>query len=566
MKWMSLCVLLCVSLLPPAVCASAAARESGVELFAAPSETPPFTPGRVVLSAPEIDALILPRSGAPLHFPSIDRFVGTESAPLQFRQVALFVDGARILEVTGADAREMPRPARHYYLAGNRSAGIGLAVDPVTGVVSGFASKGGERLAIAGDFVSGLQFEAIAEADEGANSCGNGEHDLSLGAPVVETGSLALCASASAAGETISYQAVVAIDTDSEWLDGFGDDTAEALDWITDLFLAMNVFYERDLETRLLIGHVSLRPGSDPYSPNPDTFAKLNEFGEYWMDNMGHVDRQFATMFSGRNISSGWFSGIAWINQYCDYGSDWGTSVPGSYSYNAIGAGRTAANTALFVGHELGHNLGSPHTHCYSPAVDQCYNAESGCYSGAPLCPAGGKGTIMSYCHVGGASGAGCGTSKSEFHPTVQARLENRLASELVAGCISPYIEANPTAELQSAPSAGALLEFGGQVVGTTSPAQAIEVQNIGTANLTLSCTLSGPGQAAFDIASCASTVVPAGTADVAVACAPGAVGLQQAVLTLLTNDPDETAVDFELNCNGLAPPADVISHSSFEN
>jgi hypothetical protein len=102
--------------------------------------------------------------------------------------------------------------------------------------------------------------------------------------------------------------------------------------------------------------------------------------------------------------------------------------------------------------------------------------------------------------------------------------------------------------------------------VGATSPAQAIEVQNIGDANLTLSCTLSGPGQAAFAIGSCASTVVPSATADVAVTCAPGAVGLQQAVLTLLTNDPDEAAIDFDLNCNGLAPPADVISQSSFEN
>jgi hypothetical protein len=481
----------------------------------------------------------------------------------------LFADGARILEVTGADAREVPRPARQFYLASNGSTGIGLAVDPVTGAISGYASKGGGRLQIAGDFLSGLQFEEIAEAEDQTISCGNGEHDLSPGASPVEAGSTALSASAAAAGAAITYQAVVAVDTDNEWLDGFGNNRNLAMDWITDLFLAMNVLYERDVETRLLIGDVFLRVRTDPdpYSLNPDTFAKLNEFGEYWMENMDDVDRQFAAMFSGRNVSPGWFSGIAWIEQYCDYGRsiNGGTAVIGSYSYNAIGAGFPAAAAAHYVGHELGHNMGSPHTHCYPSPIDQCHSGETyrgnACYSGNAACPADGAGTVMSYCH----NLANC-DSDTEFHPTVQALLEDRLASELVAGCISPYIEANPTAELQSAPSAGALLEFGGQVVGTTSPAQAIEVQNIGTANLTLSCTLSGPGQAAFDIASCASTVVPAGTADVAVACAPGAVGLQQAVLTLLTNDPDETAVDFELNCNGLAPPADVISHSSFEN
>jgi hypothetical protein len=575
---MSLSVSLYVGLLL-AASASALAREGADDLLLQPGQPPlfgdpsgyppqserPIAPGRVILTAPEIDALILPRSGAPLSFPSIDHFVGTESVPLDFRQVSLFADGARIVEVAGGTARERQRPARHYYLAGNRSAGIGLAVDPVSGAVSGVASKGGERLAITGDFVSGLQFEEIAEADDGAFSCGNGEHDLSLGASVIESSPPALSASAAASGEVITYQAAVAVDTDTEWFAGFGNNSSLAMTWITDIFLAMNVLYERDVETRLLIGDVILRTGSDPYSPNPDTFAKLNEFGEYWMDNMDDVDRQFAAMFSGRNISQWGFSGMAWIDAYCENGRSWGSSVPGSYSYNAIGSAFPAAAAAHYVGHELGHNMGSPHTHCYSPSVDQCSSGEtyggSPCYSGPTACPADGSGTVMSYCH----NLAGC-DSDTEFHPTVQARLENRLASELVAGCILPYTEVNPTAEFQSAPSAGALVGFGSQVVGTTSPDQAIEVQNIGGANLTLSCTLSGPGQAAFDIGSCAPTVPPSATADVSVNCAPVAAGLQQAVLTLLTNDPDEAAVDFNLSCTGLVPPADVISQSSFEN
>jgi hypothetical protein len=435
MKWISLPAFLLLL----AVAVPVAAREGADQLLGRPTppEERPMSPGTVVLTAREIDALILPRSGAPLNFPSIDRFVGTESAPLEFRRVDLFAHGSRIVEMAGGSAASRS-VRRGTITAGNRSAGIGLAVDPVTGAISGVASKDGERLQITGDFVSGLQFEEIAEAEDVAFSCGNGEHDLSLGAPPAESSVPALSASASAAGEAITYQAVVAVDTDTEWLAGFKN-AGDASEWIADLFLAMNVLYERDVETRLLIGDVFLRTGSDPYSPNPDTFAKLNEFGEYWMENLDHIDRQFATMFSGRNISSGWFSGIAWLDQYCEYGSNWGASVPGSYSYNAIGAGRTAANTALFVGHELGHNMGSPHTHCYSPAVDQCYNNEAGCYSGTPQCPAGGKGTIMSYCHVSGPNGANCGSSKSEFHPTVQARLENRLASELVAGCIMPY-------------------------------------------------------------------------------------------------------------------------------
>jgi hypothetical protein len=397
----------------------------------------PIEPGSVQLSRAEIDALILPRRGAAMNFPSIDRFTGNESDPLQFRPLTLFADGARVRVIADGQTFEQPFGPRQYYLANNRSTGIGLAVDPQSGEVSGFALKGGERLQISGDFLSRLEFLAIEEPPDGSNTCGNGEHDLSQGAPNVESNPLAMSVSASAAGDTISYQARVAVDTDSEWLDGFGDNEAAAMTWITDLFLAMNVFYERDIETRLLIGYVLLRKDGDPYTVPSDRFAQLNEFGEHWMNNMRAVDRQFAMLLSGRSISAHSFSGIAWIDQYCEAGRNWSGNVSGSYSYNAIGRSRTAANTAHFVGHELGHNMGSRHTHCYSPAVDRCYNGEDGCFSGTPECPADGSGTVMSYCH----GLAGC-NSATEFHPTVQALLENRLASELVAGCILPYEDA----------------------------------------------------------------------------------------------------------------------------
>ena len=80
----------------------------------------------------------------------------------------------------------------------------------------------------------------------------------------------------------------MAIDTDTEWLDGFNDDTAEATEWIEDAFVAMNVMYERDVATRLLIGDVFLRTDSDPYSaPDGGSSQQLDEFGEYWRQNHG---------------------------------------------------------------------------------------------------------------------------------------------------------------------------------------------------------------------------------------------------------------------------------------
>jgi hypothetical protein len=404
---------------------------------------PPIPSGSVTLTPREIDALVLPRTGAVIYFPSIDRFVGHEGAPLQFRPLSLFAKGGRIRIVANGSESEQSPPNRQYYLASNATTSIGLAVDAASGEITGFALRGASRMQLGGNMMTRLEFSPVEALPEGVNSCGTDGFDLSAGTRSVPSGLSAPSRSAALAGEAISYQAVVAVDTDSEWLAGFGDDPVAAMDWITDLFLAMNVFYERDVETHLLIGDVILRVGSDPYSVASDRFGQLNEFGKYWKDNMGHVERQFAAMLSGRAISAYSFSGIAWLDQYCAYGRTSGSSTWGSYSFNAIGAARSPGNTALYVGHEVGHNMGSPHTHCYDPPVDSCYNGDAsrGCFSGSPMCPAGGKGTIMSYCHVGGSSGAGCGTSNSEFHPIVQGLLEDRLASEAARGCISPYSE-----------------------------------------------------------------------------------------------------------------------------
>jgi hypothetical protein len=267
-------------------------------------------------------------------------------------------------------------------------------------------------------------------------------------------------------------------------------------------------------------------------------------------------------MLSGRNISGWAFSGIAWVDAYCEYGQVYGSNVAGSYSYNAIGSSFSAAAAAHFVGHELGHNLGSPHTHCYSPAVDQCSTTGSNCYQGPLSCPADGAGTVMSYCH----NLAGC-DADSEFHPTVQARLEDRLADELAAGCIIPYTQTNPEPEFQSVPGAGTLVNFGDVVVGQSSAAQGVQVQNAGDSNLTVSCAVSGSGQGAFSVLNCPSVLAPAQSTTVQLTCSPNSAGSRQAMLTLSTNDLDEPVAAYDLSCNGIDPlPGEMIFSGGFEN
>jgi cysteine-rich repeat protein len=83
------------------------------------------------------------------------------------------------------------------------------------------------------------------------------------------------------------------------------------------------------------------------------------------------------------------------------------------------------------VAHELGHNFGSPHTHCYMPPVDNCYNQEAGCYAGVESVPPGG-GTIMSYCHL---LGGGLSNINLTFGATVSAVLRTGAENGI---CIGP--------------------------------------------------------------------------------------------------------------------------------
>jgi len=401
-------------------------------------EEPGIAAGTVAIGRKESQSLSHARIGERITLPQLDQYIAHGSEPLQFRRIDLFAPGARILVMGASGAVEWERDARQFFIATNVTTGVGLAVDTNTGEINGYAIKGDSKMSLEGQLDGGIQLRAVEQAPEEESICSMQLDEQSPESLEHLNSPMPRSQSDSVSGSSINYQAVVAVDTDNEWMDHRGDDPAIAMTWITDAFLAMNVFYERDVETHLLIGDVILRMEADPYSIASNASDQMNEFATYWRFNLASIDRDFATLFSGRGVAAGTYSGIAWLDQFCVKGVAQGDRTRGSYSFNAMGANRTAANTAIFIGHELGHNMGSPHTHCYSPVIDQCYSGESGCYTGPEVCPAGGKGTIMSYCHT--SSGASCGTNKSEFHPRVQTLLESRLAANN-PGCIADYEE-----------------------------------------------------------------------------------------------------------------------------
>ena len=130
--------------------------------------------------------------------------------------------------------------------------------------------------------------------------------------------------------------------------------------------------------------------------PTNSSSAALQAFGQQRQDNF---NGDLAHWVTTGNYGNG---GIAWLDVLCSsYNSN---SNSGRFAYSNIANNYqgvpTYSWTVMVFSHEMGHNIGSRHTHnCNWPggAIDSCYAVEGNCYSG-PAIPR--KGTIMSYCHL----------------------------------------------------------------------------------------------------------------------------------------------------------------------
>jgi hypothetical protein len=204
-------------------------------------------------------------------------------------------------------------------------------------------------------------------------------------------------------------QATVRVETDNQLYTRFGGNVANLATYVETLFGATNVIYYGELSVYLVITEIHTWSTTDPYTGS-DTLTQLYQLGDWWHANkpMGTFPRTLVHYLSGHPVAGG----IAWLGVLCagDFstGSDWG----GAYSLTQI-----YATYPLQLwdqdssAHEMGHNVGSPHTHCMGPGssqyyyptwTDECYSGESGCFAGTATPPGAGQGTIMSYCHLWG--------------------------------------------------------------------------------------------------------------------------------------------------------------------
>lgn len=200
-----------------------------------------------------------------------------------------------------------------------------------------------------------------------------------------------------------------------------GNSTTETLDWITGIQNNLDVLYAND-GISIQLHSIKIWTTEDPYNLGFEN--NLNLFKETTID----FDGDLAHLIN-YPIESGLAAGIDTLcsnNRYAYSGVDMVYAEIPTYSW-----------TIQVIAHEMGHVLGSPHTHeCFwngdNTPIDGCYSNGMNCEMGE--IPTEG-GTIMSYCHL---TYAGINFSLG-FGPQPAALIRNTIDSKHCLGtdCIN---------------------------------------------------------------------------------------------------------------------------------
>jgi metallopeptidase family M12-like protein len=186
----------------------------------------------------------------------------------------------------------------------------------------------------------------------------------------------------------------IAVEGTVEWVTKLGG-VAAATTYTLNLMAQVSAIYENDIKVQLQVPYILMNAAEpDGYTGSSNsTSTILGEMRTKWngTPSLQNVFRTAAHVFS--TYPSGG-AGRAYINVLC-------SNVPvntNAYDYGvSLLEGNGASWERQIVAHEIGHNFSSPHSHCYAPTLDDCYNTETGCYSGPVVQTTG---TLMSYCNA----------------------------------------------------------------------------------------------------------------------------------------------------------------------
>ena len=347
--------------------------------------------------------------------------------------------------------------------------------------------------------------------------------------------------SKAAAASTARLETDLMIDVDNSlYRSVFGSNTNTAATYVGELIGSVSAIYERDLNVQLRISALTIWTTPDPFGAS-DARGQLDAYEDYVRENRAGVMRDLAHLLANGKVTN--YGGIAYLDALCSANGGYGVdNIYGTADFAVSGY-----QWDIFVlSHELGHNFGSPHTHCYSPPIDQCYASQSGCYDG-PVVPT--RGTIMSYCHLTPAG------TNLVFHPRVAAVMRSEAEG---AACLSEAGGGGRTTPVSCGQTISASLATSDprSTVRTSSYADTYSFS--GTAGARVTITMSSSAVDAYLVLKSPSGSIVAqdddgnGDTNSKIVHTPSAGGVFTIEAT--SSDPDETgAYTIELSCGGAA-------------
>lgn len=190
----------------------------------------------------------------------------------------------------------------------------------------------------------------------------------------------------------------ISVRTDYELFLRFNKDNQAVVNYVLSLFNQINSIY-RNEEIQISLSEIMINISPDGI-PHTTANADLNYINNKYRSYKGNVN---LTLSGFKRNGKAVLGGVAYINSLCQRTY--------SYAYANVESGFKLfpefSYDVFLTAHELGHVLGSRHTHAcvWGPnknqALDNCAKVEGSCLAG----PAPVKGSLMSYCHLSGNPG-----------------------------------------------------------------------------------------------------------------------------------------------------------------
>ncbi|MCD6011588.1 MAG: peptidase ADAM/reprolysin [Flavipsychrobacter sp.] len=227
-----------------------------------------------------------------------------------------------------------------------------------------------------------------------------------------------------------------------------GNSATNVTNFLTALFNNQATIYRNEL-IPIVLKYVQVNTATDNYQKITVSSSSrhLDTFGKVTKNNLHGCDLALL-MSTHLNGGYGALGGVAWLKSMCaSYNS---SSHYGPYGFcNVSNSGVINFPTYTWnvevAAHEMGHIVGSPHTHrcCWNPpgtgttAIDGCQTIEGGCPD--PGNPSSGiGGTIMSYCHL---TSTGINFSNG-FGPQPGDTIRRFIKNKVSSTCQAKYIPA----------------------------------------------------------------------------------------------------------------------------